>query len=221
MTTTGNVDRSTRKSAARRLAPTIVTAVLVFLLASWLLFTSLYNPLGMGSFWGAGRNVEVVDLGDDRPQFFTQGREGDTAVVMYSLRNNGSLPVRLAGLDETSSDAGSTLQWSPIWGGGPAGDPRRPRDLPATIAAGQEITLWLTLVKPDCSRYPPPSGGGGGRSGLTTTVIGLRWSVLGRERGHDLRLAPESLVDASFDQETFDQPILRCDSTLDKVRPGT
>jgi hypothetical protein len=179
-----------RPRRALRVVAWTVVALALLVGLSWGVVTSAYAPLEAGSF-GGPRSDSVRGLTDgvEQTRYVLVGPEDTEGVVMYSLRNNGPLPVEVHGVDGAFEDA----RWAPFFGheglvGAQVGEVRR---FPVTVRANEEIALWVTVRKPPCEEGAITAFG----------QLPLRWSVLGRDLDYTLEL--ENPITVCYPQEAL------------------
>ncbi|GAB3078047.1 hypothetical protein GCM10027080_25800 [Pedococcus soli] len=172
-----------RRTRGRALGMGIVVVVMVVVGLTW---AARYDPLVPGSLTGldgatAGKVHDPI-FGD---AFVINGDPGTRATFVYSLRNDGRLPVRLRGVNR---DAGLPEDLTIRWGTPVKSSATRPTDTPVATTAsvelgpGEQVPMWVSVSKPDCAD-------GSGISEYLETIP-VEWSALVIPHVHDVTLTP-------------------------------
>jgi hypothetical protein len=174
-----SVARADSPPPKRRIWAFVVVGVVVFALiaagSAAVTYAHTYQPLTFGGTYGpATRNLPMTWDGISDTRFILVGAAGTTAVVDYSVRNNGPHPVRLLGLDPDEDPGVTGLKWSNLSADNPGGGAElglisQARSFPVTLQPGESVFLQLALIKPRCQA--------GSESEITG--LGLRWSAFG------------------------------------------
>jgi hypothetical protein len=181
--------RPPRRPWSRRRKVVVATAsalaaLLVAAVISAVVYARTYQPLSPGSYGRyVGTNAVTATDGVEMTRIVMTGPPGSITRVQYSISNDGPRDVRLLGLGSEYPDDVSA-QWAPETGsdGSVGGSLSDARPFPVTLRAHHELTLWISVTKPSCSR-------GEGREILS---LPIRWSSMGVKHVYDYPLESES-----------------------------
>jgi hypothetical protein len=174
-------------SRRRKIVVAVVSALAVLLAAAGIgavVYARTYQPIEPGSYGRyVGTNAITASDGVEMTRIVMTGTPGTVTRVQYSIRNDGPRDVRLLGLGSEYPDTISA-QWAPETGsdGSVGGHLSDARAFPVTLPAGHELTLWISITKPEC--LP-----GEGRE---VDSLPIRWSAMGVTHVYDYPLDSES-----------------------------
>ena len=176
---------TSQQTAARSRVAVLVAVLAGVLLVAGAVGLRFYEPLTWNGYVSpGGTGATLVDDPLFGSAAVLDGPAGSTATVVYSVRNDGHLPVTVfaPGADGTQDDI-VDVRWAPVLGPGTTFGGVRP-DPEATsmrVGPGEEVAMWVTVTKSSCG------------PGVTSTldVVPIRWGVFGLTKVQQFQLSPK------------------------------